>query len=236
MEEARKLLMELEALKQQVLQRYPEAASSDSFSTRQAEMSNYDGLPGQVQEGVTGAPETRSAAARPHTNTAVVQAVQQELSRQTDTLRTQLWRELVREELMRLTGSRSTVPATIEPVDNGDNTSHHPSHHSEEHHKDGSEESHEEKSGQHHHRHHKRGLYTNDFVYGNTSSTPLTARSGGPLSSRSHQHSHRAHRHPSHDAEATLADAEGTDKKRVSVVREGGEGEVAALGSSEGKI
>jgi len=95
MEAARKVLEELETLKRQVLENYPEAAAFGSAALDES------GLPGQVQEEATAesAPATRRAPATAGMNSAVVEAVQKELSQRVNTLQSQVWRQLVREEL-----------------------------------------------------------------------------------------------------------------------------------------
>ena len=109
MENARRILAELEALKRQLLERYPEAAPApdapaSSDAAAQAAVTDGDELPGQVAAHGEGAPPaTRGAGPA---SAAVADAVQQELSKRMDTLRSQVWQEIVREELARLESSR----------------------------------------------------------------------------------------------------------------------------------
>ena len=94
MEEAQELLGKLEALKQQVLTRYPEAASGAS--------PEGEGLPGQVAESEKPPEEHRAAAGEADQKSAVISLVQAELAKRMDTLRSQVWRQIVREELERM--------------------------------------------------------------------------------------------------------------------------------------
>ena len=115
MEEARKLVRELEALKQQVLSQYPEAEDGDG-----------EGLPGQVVD--SDKPPPSAARDEPHRTllpggeadqkSAVVDMVQAELAKRMDTLRNQVWREIVREELE----SMGTVDPAKSEIQSGDVT------------------------------------------------------------------------------------------------------------------
>ena len=188
MEEAQELLGKLEALKQQVLTRYPEAASGAS---REGE-----GLPGQVAESDKPPEEHRAAAGEADQKSAVISLVQAELAKRMDTLRSQVWREIVREELERMgTGDPASSELQsgdlMQKVDAdegnvGDKVSrgreHHSgtAHHHEHHHEHrteiipglpgqphaGHHHEHVRQHPQHHHQPHHDGVYNADYVLG----------------------------------------------------------------------
>ena len=175
MEEALQVLRELEALKKQVLERHPEAATAFEAASRADTAAHQDGaLPGQVEDSNdtkdTGS-TTKAVVSAADPNSAVVELVQKEVSQRVDALRQQVWKQLVREELRRLAASSPTKTEAVDGVHDTDTgqASHH---------------------AHHHHTHHKRS-YEPNFIFG---SVNASAGLHSARSTRSQQHSHRSAR------------------------------------------
>ena len=114
-EDARKLLQEIEALKQRVLGKYPGAAEATK-ANNEAPTTDDCALPGQVEDHSNRSPESRSI------NT-IREAVKSEMSKWEPGLRRKVWREIVVEELGRLknTGSNlASQSAAVSSNESGD--------------------------------------------------------------------------------------------------------------------
>jgi len=219
MEEARRLLAELEALKQQVLARYPDAAAAD--------MSDADGgLPGQVTSGDAPPPPESTAAADADRKSAVAGVVQAELAKQMDALQSQVWREIVREELQRLGAAApesmepksANAPARAESPGTAARGAH---YRSREHHSVGDHlhlTSHHHEHSRHHHAHHD-GVYNADFVLG-----PVAGYRQSPRNMRAPSASRQTPRETPRDAgQDRTAEGEGEGKEMNKLASEDGE-------------